>query len=117
MAPAAAAGGTGAADGHRVLDVHRGDLQRCTIGRLELVQWVNALLQLDVQSCSDCSDCVAYCQVLDLVSPGSVPLHKLVFNATSAEHNRRNLRRAAGRGRARGALGARERARATRQPG
>ena len=71
-----------------VQDVSRADEQRCTIGRLELVQWLNALLQLDyIQVCiatipfavpqaihrastlrfatqvSDCSDGVAFCQV------------------------------------------------------
>ena len=38
-----------------VTDVSRGDLQRCSVGRLELVQWVNSLLQLDYpQACPVC---------------------------------------------------------------
>ena len=37
---------------NRVVDISRGDLQRASIGRLELLQWVNQLLQLDYPQAS-----------------------------------------------------------------
>lgn len=75
-----------------VLDVSRADLKHCSVGRLELVQWANALLQLDYSSLSDFSDGIAFCQFLDIVSPNSAPLHKIHFDAHSVDANRKNMR-------------------------
>lgn len=75
-----------------MLDVSRADLKHCSVGRLELVQWANALLQLDYSSLSDFSDGIAFCQFLDIVSPNSAPLHKIHFDAHSVDANRKNMR-------------------------
>jgi len=49
-------------------------------------------LTADITSPTDCSDGVAFCQLLDAVYPGRVPLHRLDFNAQYVEAKERNLR-------------------------
>ena len=62
------------------------------IGRLELVSWLNHVVQADYTSVTDCADGVAFCQLLDAVYPGRVPLHRLNFDARFVEDRERNLR-------------------------
>ena len=62
------------------------------MGRLELVSWLNRALRADYAAVSECADGVAYCQLLDALHPGSVPLHRLDFNARSGADNERNVR-------------------------
>ena len=62
------------------------------LGRLELIQWVNASLTTDYADVRNCADGVAYCQLVDSVLPGRVPLTKLNFNAHGPDDNLRNLR-------------------------
>ena len=54
-----------------------------SVGRLELVSWLNNT-QCDYASVTDCSDGVAFCQLLDAVYPGArVHLHKLASTRSS----------------------------------
>lgn len=75
-----------------VLDVSRADLQKCSIGRLELVQWANQLLELDYATLVDFSDGIAFVQFLDIVSPNAAPLQKVQFDAHGVDANRKNMR-------------------------
>lgn len=75
-----------------VLDVTRADLHKCTVGRLELLQWANAQLQLDYSTIQDFADGIAFCQILDVVSPNAVPLQRVKFDACGIEDNRKNMR-------------------------
>lgn len=59
---------------------------------MELVSWLNRALRADYAAVSECADGVAYCQLLDALHPGSVPLHRLDFNARSGADNERNVR-------------------------
>jgi microtubule-associated protein, RP/EB family len=64
-----------------------------TMGRLELIHWLNELTECDYPKIDNCCDAVAYCQVLDATLPQSgVPLSKLNFNSKSKEDCARNLR-------------------------
>lgn len=63
------------------------------LGRLELLAWLNELVETDYPKVEMCSDGIAYCQVLDAIHPGgTVPLHKLNFNAKNKDDFTRNLK-------------------------
>lgn len=47
------------------------------MGRLELLGWVNELLETDYPRIEALSDGIAYAQILDLLYPKVVPLTKL----------------------------------------
>ncbi len=59
-------------------------------GRLELLQWINSFLQADYAKLEDLRDCVAYCQVLDALHPGKLPLHRLSFAASGDRERLQN---------------------------
>ena len=62
------------------------------MGRLELLAWLNRTLQSDYASVQECGDGVAYCQLLDALHPGKVPLHALDYGAKYLSDNERNVR-------------------------
>ncbi|CAG9335351.1 unnamed protein product [Blepharisma stoltei] len=62
------------------------------MGRLELLGWINELMETDYPRIEALSDGIAYAQVLDLLYPKIVPLSKLTFNPRSEEDNAKNLR-------------------------
>ena len=50
-------------------------------GRIELLAWLNELLQVNYTKVEQCASGAAYCQIIDAVFPGKVPLSKVNFNA------------------------------------
>lgn len=63
-----------------------------TLGRLELLAWLNDLVEADYPKIEVCSDGIAYCQVLDAMCPEiQLPLYKLNFSAKSKEEWHKNL--------------------------
>ena len=62
------------------------------IGRLELLTWLNELVDCDYPKIESCSDGVGYCQVIDAIYPNIVNLSRLNFNAKFTEEFQRNLR-------------------------
>ncbi|KAJ0406847.1 hypothetical protein P43SY_008869 [Pythium insidiosum] len=67
------------------------------IGRLQLLAWLNELLQTDYTKIEHLADGIAYCQILDALHPGKVNLSQVHFHARShaeCEHNFRVLRKA-----------------------
>ena len=40
------------------------------LGRLELLAWLNDLIDADYPKIETCSDGIAYCQILDYLYPG-----------------------------------------------
>jgi RP/EB family microtubule-associated protein len=44
------------------------------LGRLELLAWLNEMVETDYPKVEMCSDGVAYCQVLDAIHPNTVHL-------------------------------------------
>eukprot|EP00899_Mesostigma_viride_P022614 jgi/Mesvir1/3537/Mv12008-RA.1 len=69
--------------------VHKVDKR---LGRMELLAWMNDFLQTDYDKIQSLSDGIAYCQLVDAVFPGKVPLHKLNFNVQRHEDAEKNLR-------------------------
>jgi microtubule-associated protein, RP/EB family len=51
------------------------------VGRFELLNWLNELLQLDYTKVEQCANGAAYVQIMDAVLPGRVPLQKVNFDA------------------------------------
>lgn len=44
------------------------------LGRLELLAWINDIIDADYPKIENCSDGIGYCQILDYLKPGSVML-------------------------------------------
>ena len=61
------------------------------MGRLELLAWINDFVETDYSKIEQCSDGVAYAQIVDAIHPGVIPLHKLDFNAKHKDDYMRNL--------------------------
>jgi len=40
-----------------------------TLGRLELLSWLNDLVESDYPKIETCCDGIAYCQIIDAISP------------------------------------------------
>jgi RP/EB family microtubule-associated protein len=54
------------------------------VGRGELIQWINDLLQLNYTKVEDTSNGAAFCQVIDAIHPGTVHLGHVKFDAYMA---------------------------------
>jgi RP/EB family microtubule-associated protein len=53
------------------------------VGRRELVEWVNELLGLNYSTVEDTGNGAAFCQVMDVIHPGTVALGRVNFNAST----------------------------------
>jgi len=65
------------------------------LGRLELLAWLNELIDSDYPKIENCSDGIAYCQILDSIFPGhsqTIQLPRLNFNAKNKADFTRNLK-------------------------
>ncbi len=62
------------------------------LGRLELLAWLNEMVETDYPKVEMCSDGVAYCQVLDAIHPNTVHLQKVNFYAKNKDEFARNLK-------------------------
>merc|ERR1711988_604952 len=51
------------------------------VGRREILDWLNTTFQVNVQKIEELGSGAMYCQIVDAVFPGSVPLHKVKFAA------------------------------------
>jgi len=51
------------------------------VGRVELLNWLNDFLQLDYKKVEQVCTGAAYCQLMDAMYPGKVPLSKVNFGA------------------------------------
>jgi len=51
------------------------------VGRVELLNWLNDFLQLDYKKIEQVCSGAAYCQIMDALYPGKVPLSKVNFGA------------------------------------
>lgn len=66
------------------------------IGRYELLQWLNRLLEMDYAKIEELQDGVAYVQLLDALYPNAVPLHLVRFRSNMVsdwEYNFKIFRR------------------------
>ena len=67
-------------------------IKKRSLGRLQLLSWLNSFLESDYAKIDHLGDGVAYMQILDAVFPKKVPLHKLNFDAQSEDERLSNLR-------------------------
>lgn len=65
------------------------------LGRLELLSWLNDIIDADYPKIETCSDGIAYCQILDYLKPnaqGTSHLQRLNYNAKNKDDYKRNLK-------------------------
>jgi hypothetical protein len=65
--------------------------QKRRLGRIELLSWINNTIDADYARIEDLSDGIAYCQIVDSLFPGRIPLHKLAFDPKRTEDRVANL--------------------------
>ena len=51
------------------------------MGRKELIAWVQQYFQPSFAKVEDCASGVVYCQIVDSIYPGSVPMQKVKMQA------------------------------------
>ncbi|XP_076902466.1 microtubule-associated protein RP/EB family member 1A-like [Bidens hawaiensis] len=51
------------------------------VGRNELLSWINARLQLNLSRIEEAASGAVQCQMMDMTYPGTVPMHKVNFDA------------------------------------
>eukprot|EP00770_Monocercomonoides_exilis_P009614 MONOS_9566.1-p1 / transcript=MONOS_9566.1 / gene=MONOS_9566 / organism=Monocercomonoides_exilis_PA203 / gene_product=Microtubule-associated protein RP/EB family member 1 / transcript_product=Microtubule-associated protein RP/EB family member 1 / location=Mono_scaffold00399:53938-55113(+) / protein_length=262 / sequence_SO=supercontig / SO=protein_coding / is_pseudo=false len=51
------------------------------VSRTELVNWLNDILQLEYTKLDQAANGAAFCQIVDVIYPGKVPLHRVNFDA------------------------------------
>ncbi|EKX31904.1 hypothetical protein GUITHDRAFT_61115, partial [Guillardia theta CCMP2712] len=56
------------------------------VGRSELLAWLNELLQISYTKVEQCANGAAYCQIMDAIYPGEVPMKRVIFDA-KLEHD------------------------------
>lgn len=63
-----------------------------SLGKADLLAWINKAAETDYMNIEALSDGVAYAQLFDAVHPGSIPLTRLNLAPKYPEDNLRNLR-------------------------
>ncbi|KAK1308583.1 Microtubule-associated protein RP/EB family member 1B [Acorus calamus] len=51
------------------------------VGRGEILAWINATLQLNLSRIEEAASGAVQCQMMDMIHPGLVPMHKVNFEA------------------------------------
>lgn len=51
------------------------------VSKNEIINWLNSILELKTEKIEQLGNAAAYCQVIEHLFPGSVPLQKVQWNA------------------------------------
>ncbi|GLJ45785.1 hypothetical protein SUGI_0963540 [Cryptomeria japonica] len=51
------------------------------VGRNEILTWINSTLQLNLSKVEEAASGAVHCQMMDMIHPGVVPIHKVNFEA------------------------------------
>jgi RP/EB family microtubule-associated protein len=62
------------------------------VGRGELLEWLNDLLSINYSRIEDASNGAAFCQVIDVIHPGTLNLKKVNYNAEQGFEMTQNYR-------------------------
>jgi RP/EB family microtubule-associated protein len=62
------------------------------VPRGEILRWINQVLKLDLSMIEQLGTGAVYCQLLDAVCPGLVPLHKINWKARTEYEFMENLK-------------------------
>eukprot|EP00792_Barthelona_sp_PAP020_P005028 TRINITY_DN2461_c1_g3_i1.p1 TRINITY_DN2461_c1_g3~~TRINITY_DN2461_c1_g3_i1.p1 ORF type:complete len:263 (+),score=69.56 TRINITY_DN2461_c1_g3_i1:62-790(+) len=62
------------------------------LGRVELLNWVNITLKTGFKKIEDTFTCAPYCQLIDSIYPGTVPMARLNWNAKADFERVNNLK-------------------------
>jgi RP/EB family microtubule-associated protein len=62
------------------------------IGRLELLAWINEILEADYPKVENLCDGIGYSQILDALNPSAINIFKVNLSAKSEADYIRNLR-------------------------
>ena len=62
-----------------------------SLGRLELLAWVNEFLEMDYSKIEHLADGIAFCQIFDACYTKAFDLHRLNFVARTTEEYQKNL--------------------------
>ena len=61
------------------------------LGRRELLNWLNRAAACEYADLTECSDGVAFCELLEAMHPGVVPLHRVHYAARREDARLHNL--------------------------
>ena len=51
------------------------------VGKKDVLFWINSTLQCNIEKVEDAHSAWVYCQIMDSIFPGQVPLHRVNFAA------------------------------------
>lgn len=63
-----------------------------SVGRIELLNWINSLLNLKYTTIQETANGAAFCQVMDALSPGTVNLARVNFKANTGPESFENYK-------------------------
>lgn len=67
-------------------------LQPNLVGKSQLIEWVNKTLDLNYKKVEECANGAAFCQIIDAIYPGSVPMNRVDFGAQLQHQNFENYK-------------------------
>ncbi|EAY18896.1 EB1 protein [Trichomonas vaginalis G3] len=62
------------------------------VGKTQLIEWMNKTLDLEYTKVEDCANGAAFCQIIDAIYPGTVPMGRVNFNAQLQHENFENYK-------------------------